>query len=157
MKKAFFIFALALLISVAVIAIAITNEDIEKIVCPTCGMEIKAEAEHPRIEGKNGSFHFCGEECREKLTADPTAYMTMEKLKEMQICVDNICTDPECCPKAELEAPVEAPEEAVEDAVEEAVEKTVPPECVDCPGYEKCKDVEKEEPEKEAEEEQQAE
>ena len=91
MKKTFFVLSLAILFSTVVIALAITNDEIKD---PVCGMTVDPENAAVVCEGENGNIYFCSADCKKKFCADPTAFITQEKLDHLGICIDS--TNPDC-------------------------------------------------------------
>jgi Cu+-exporting ATPase len=84
MKKIFLIFGLTLLLSAALIALAMTGEVIKD---PVCGMEIDPAKAAATIEGKGGALYFCSDQCKEAFYSNPTAYVTQEELDHLGIDV----------------------------------------------------------------------
>ena len=82
MKKIFLLFALTILLSVALIALAITGDTVKD---PVCGMEVEIENAPVKIEGAKGTIYFCSQPCKDKFLADPTAYLDQEKLDKMGV------------------------------------------------------------------------
>jgi len=80
MKRIFIIFGLTLVLSVALIAFAITK-DSTATVCPTCKMAIATPDSSFEMKGETGSLFFCSQGCFDKFKADPTAYMTVEEMQ----------------------------------------------------------------------------
>ena len=130
MKKVFLVFGLTIVMSAVLIALAISDEVVKD---PVCGMEVNPADTQWKVEGKGGTVYFCAEPCLLKFCEEPTAYLSMEKLKELKICVTGICTDCECCPNDTLKA--------VEGSLDD-----IP--CAGCAGHaEEAADVETEEEE----------
>lgn len=73
MKKIFPILGLAILISAAVITLAITKESVKD---PVCGMEVDPAAATLKIDSPHGTVYFCSQACMDKFTANPSAYLS---------------------------------------------------------------------------------
>lgn len=82
MKKVFLIFGLTILLSTALIAVAITGDTAED---PVCGMEVEIEKAAAKIEGSKDTIYFCSEACKEKFLASPCDYLDQETLDKMGV------------------------------------------------------------------------
>ncbi|RJP79885.1 MAG: YHS domain-containing protein [Candidatus Zixiibacteriota bacterium] len=72
MKKVFPLFGLAILLSAALITLAVTGEPSKD---PVCGMEVDPASAQYTIESPHGTIYFCSASCKEKFAANPSAYM----------------------------------------------------------------------------------
>ncbi len=103
MKKTFLVLGLAILFSTVIIALAITIEEIKD---PVCGMTVDPENAAAVCEGENGNIYFCSEACKDKFCADPTAFISQEKLDHLGVCIDSTkadCTECKTCPGGDME------------------------------------------------------
>jgi YHS domain-containing protein len=136
MKHIIWVFGLTIILSAVLIALAVSDEVVKD---PVCGMEVNPAEAQWKVEGKGGALYFCAEPCLLKFCEEPTAYLTIEKLEELQICAGGVCTDPECC-QAKTEK-VEAEAHPCGGCIEEAAETETEEEeecvgdCEDCPGH----------------------
>jgi YHS domain-containing protein len=138
MKKIFWVFGLTVVLSAVLIALAVSDEVAKD---PVCGMEVNPAEAQWKVEGKGGTVYFCAESCLLKFSEEPTAYLTQEKLDELQICVGGVCTDPECCQKdAKHASAVEVEGHPCGGCVEEAAATEVEGEAKECTGD--CEDCE---------------
>jgi YHS domain-containing protein len=76
MKKIFPVLGLAILISAAVITLAITKEAAKD---PVCGMEVDAATATLKIDSPHGAIYFCSQGCMDKFQANPSAYVKTTK------------------------------------------------------------------------------
>jgi YHS domain-containing protein len=76
MKKIFPILGLAILISAAIITLAITKEAVKD---PVCGMEVNPATATFKMDSPHGTIYFCSQTCMEKFQANPSAYMKAGK------------------------------------------------------------------------------
>jgi YHS domain-containing protein len=76
MKKIFPILGLAILISAAIITLAITKEAVKD---PVCGMEVDPATATIKMDSPHGAIYFCSQTCMDKFQANPSAYMKAAK------------------------------------------------------------------------------
>lgn len=90
MKKVFLLFGLSILLSAAIIALAVTGETVRD---PVCGMEIDPATSSFTCEGENGALYFCSDQCNKAFCADPTAYVGQSELDRLGIDCNSKSSD----------------------------------------------------------------
>jgi YHS domain-containing protein len=108
MKKIFPILGMAILLSAAIITLAITGESVRD---PVCGMNVDPATTTFKIDSPNGTVYFCSKECMEKFQADPAAYMQKPKTEAKKPAVsgaDSCGTCPMKCSAAKAASAKEA-------------------------------------------------
>jgi len=71
MKRIFPILGMTILLSAALITLAITGETAKD---PVCGMEISTANNAFSLESPHGVIYFCSQSCKDKFLANPAAY-----------------------------------------------------------------------------------
>ncbi len=56
----------------------------ERVRDPVCGMSVDAARSRHKVEHAGRTYHFCGDRCRERFTADPRRYLTLAITTEPQ-------------------------------------------------------------------------
>lgn len=90
MKRVFSFFVLAIILTSALIALAITKDHIED---PVCGMKVEPTTAADSINGENGILYFCSEHCKQAFCENPTAYIKQEKLDKIGVHLDKSVHD----------------------------------------------------------------
>ncbi len=72
MKRVFPVLALAILLSAALITLAVTGETAKD---PVCGMEVNPANTSFSLDSPHGKIYFCSQQCLDKFTANPSAYV----------------------------------------------------------------------------------
>jgi YHS domain-containing protein len=90
MKKIFPILGLAIVLSAALITLAVTKEAVKD---PVCGMEVDATTASFKVDSPHGAIYFCSQSCMDKFQANPAAYIKAEKNeKAMEKAAAKGCT-----------------------------------------------------------------
>jgi len=71
MKRFFPILGMTVLLSAALITLAITGETVKD---PVCGMEVNTANAAITIDSPHGTIYFCSQSCKDKFLANPAAY-----------------------------------------------------------------------------------
>lgn len=132
MKKIFVIFGFAILLSVVLIAIAISDEAVKDSVC---GMEVDPASAQVKVVRTDGTLYFCSDHCKKAFCSNPTAYMSQEKLDALGV---HCPADSACKAHATGDVKAAAIEVGVSPSdsskASEAKEKC-PLDCKDCTGH----------------------
>jgi YHS domain-containing protein len=71
MKRVFPILGMTILLSAALITLAITGETAKD---PVCGMEVNTANAAFTVDSPHGTIYFCSQHCKDAYTANPAAY-----------------------------------------------------------------------------------